>query len=108
MLAPGGTATIVGMVPFDEKIDRHAYALLGERWVQGSSIGCNRFRVEHGRTGLVGCVATRVAHAPVPTPKAPCCSISWRTIPADRQRLNIAATWCSNRRRRAHAGMLTA
>ena len=35
MLAVGGTATVVGMVPFDEKIELHAYALLGERRLQG-------------------------------------------------------------------------
>ena len=49
MLAPGGTATIVGMVPFDEKIELHGYALLGERRLQGSSMGSNRFRVDMPR-----------------------------------------------------------
>ena len=49
MLAVGGTATVVGMVPFDEKIELHAYALLGERRLQGSSMGSNRFRVDMPR-----------------------------------------------------------
>ena len=49
MLAFGGTATIVGMVPFGEKIELHAADLLRERKVQGSSMGSNRFRVDMPR-----------------------------------------------------------
>ena len=49
MLASGGTATIVGMVPFDEKIELHAATLLRERKLQGSSMGSNRFRVDMPR-----------------------------------------------------------
>jgi S-(hydroxymethyl)glutathione dehydrogenase/alcohol dehydrogenase len=46
MLAVGGAATIVGMVPLGEKIELHAYALLGDRKIQGSTMGSNRFRVD--------------------------------------------------------------
>ena len=49
MLAVGGTAAVVGMVPFDEKIELHACVLLGERRLQGSSMGSNRFRVDMPR-----------------------------------------------------------
>lgn len=49
MLAPGGTATIVGMVPFGEKIELHGYDFLRERKIQGSSMGSNRFRVDMPR-----------------------------------------------------------
>ena len=49
MLASGGTATIVGMVPFEEKIELHAATLLRERKLQGSSMGSNRFRVDMPR-----------------------------------------------------------
>jgi S-(hydroxymethyl)glutathione dehydrogenase/alcohol dehydrogenase len=49
MLAPGGTATIVGMVPFGEKIELHGADFLRERKIQGSSMGSNRFRVDMPR-----------------------------------------------------------
>ena len=49
MLAPGGTATIVGLLPVDEKIELHGYALLAERKFQRSSMGSNRFRVDMPR-----------------------------------------------------------
>jgi hypothetical protein len=38
-LRPGGTATIIGMVPFGMKIELHAYDFLRERKIQGSSMG---------------------------------------------------------------------
>jgi S-(hydroxymethyl)glutathione dehydrogenase/alcohol dehydrogenase len=44
MLKVGGTATIVGMVPFGEKIELHGFDFLRERRIQGSSMGSNRFR----------------------------------------------------------------
>src|SRR5580765_4067384 len=37
MLAPGGTATIVGMIPFGQKIELHGFDFLRERRIQGSS-----------------------------------------------------------------------
>ena len=44
MPASGGTATIIGMVPFGMKIELHGYDFLRERKIQGSSMGGNRFR----------------------------------------------------------------
>ena len=49
MLAIGGTATIVGMVPFGQKIELHGFDFLRERKIQGSSMGSNRFRVDMPR-----------------------------------------------------------
>ena len=49
MLAIGGTATIVGMVPFGEKLELHGADFLRERKIQGSSMGSNRFRVDMPR-----------------------------------------------------------
>lgn len=49
MLAIGGTATIVGMVPFGEKLELHGADFLRERRIQGSSMGSNRFRVDMPR-----------------------------------------------------------
>jgi S-(hydroxymethyl)glutathione dehydrogenase / alcohol dehydrogenase len=49
MLAFGGTATLVGMVPFGEKIELHGADFLRERKIQGSSMGSNRFRVDMPR-----------------------------------------------------------
>lgn len=49
MLAFGGTATIVGMVPFGEKLELHGADFLRERRIQGSSMGSNRFRVDMPR-----------------------------------------------------------
>ena len=49
MLGFGGTATIVGMVPFGEKIELHGADFLRERKIQGSSMGSNRFRVDMPR-----------------------------------------------------------
>ncbi len=49
MLRFGGTATLVGMVPFGEKIELHGFDFLRERKIQGSSMGSNRFRVDMPR-----------------------------------------------------------
>ncbi|MEM7025128.1 MAG: zinc-binding dehydrogenase, partial [Pseudomonadota bacterium] len=49
MLAYGGTATIVGMVPFGVKIELHGADFLRERKIQGSAMGSNRFRVDMPR-----------------------------------------------------------
>jgi S-(hydroxymethyl)glutathione dehydrogenase/alcohol dehydrogenase len=49
MLAIGGTATLVGMVPFGQKIELHGADFLRERKIQGSSMGSNRFRVDMPR-----------------------------------------------------------
>jgi Zn-dependent alcohol dehydrogenase len=42
----GGTATIVGMIPFGQKIEPHGFDFLRERKIQGSSMGSNHFRVD--------------------------------------------------------------
>ncbi|MGW5648477.1 Zn-dependent alcohol dehydrogenase [Saccharopolyspora sp. NPDC003752] len=49
MLRPGGTATIIGMIPFGEKISLDGYSFLRERKIQGSTMGSNRFRVDMPR-----------------------------------------------------------
>jgi S-(hydroxymethyl)glutathione dehydrogenase/alcohol dehydrogenase len=49
MLRPGGTATIIGMVPFGLKIELHGYDFLRDRKLQGTSMGGNRFRVDMPR-----------------------------------------------------------
>ncbi|MFP6709923.1 MAG: Zn-dependent alcohol dehydrogenase [Alphaproteobacteria bacterium] len=46
MLAVGGTATIVGMVPVGQKIELDGFAFLRERKIQGSSMDSNRFRTD--------------------------------------------------------------
>jgi S-(hydroxymethyl)glutathione dehydrogenase / alcohol dehydrogenase len=49
MLRPGGTATIIGMVPFGLKIELHGFDFLRDRKIQGTSMGGNRFRVDMPR-----------------------------------------------------------
>jgi S-(hydroxymethyl)glutathione dehydrogenase / alcohol dehydrogenase len=49
MLRPGGTATIIGMVPVGVKIELHGYDFLRDRKLQGTSMGGNRFRVDMPR-----------------------------------------------------------
>ena len=49
MLRGGGTATIIGMVPFGVKIELHGYDFLRDRKFQGTSMGGNRFRVDMPR-----------------------------------------------------------
>src|ERR1700742_121685 len=49
MLRPGGTATIIGMVPLGVKIELHGYDFLRDRKIQGTSMGGNRFRVDMPR-----------------------------------------------------------
>jgi len=49
MLAPGGTATILGMIPVGTKIELHGVDFLAERKIQGSMMGSNRFRVDMPR-----------------------------------------------------------
>lgn len=46
MLGPGGTATLVGMVPLGVKIELHGFDFLRDRKIQGSNMGSNRFRVD--------------------------------------------------------------
>ena len=49
MLRPGGTATIIGMVPYGMKIELHGFDFLRDRKIQGTSMGGNRFRVDMPR-----------------------------------------------------------
>lgn len=49
MLRPGGTATIIGMIPVGTKIELHGPDFLRERRIQGSMMGSNRFRVDMPR-----------------------------------------------------------
>jgi S-(hydroxymethyl)glutathione dehydrogenase/alcohol dehydrogenase len=46
MLAMGGTATIIGMIPIGTTIELQGVALLGERRIQGSVMGSTRFRID--------------------------------------------------------------
>jgi S-(hydroxymethyl)glutathione dehydrogenase/alcohol dehydrogenase len=49
MLRPGGTATIIGAIPADEKIELTGMFLLRDRRIQGAIMGSNRFRVDMPR-----------------------------------------------------------
>ncbi len=49
MLRPGGTATIIGMIPVGVKIELMGSAFLQEKKIQGSMMGSNRFRVDMPR-----------------------------------------------------------
>ena len=46
MLGPGSTATIVGMISQGTKIELDGPSFLGDRKIQGSSMGSNRFRID--------------------------------------------------------------
>jgi S-(hydroxymethyl)glutathione dehydrogenase/alcohol dehydrogenase len=48
-LRPGGTATIIGMIPLGTKIELHGFDFLRERRIQGSLMGSNRFRTDMPR-----------------------------------------------------------
>jgi S-(hydroxymethyl)glutathione dehydrogenase/alcohol dehydrogenase len=48
-LRPGGTATIVGMIPVGQKIELDGPSFLREKKVQGCSMGSNRFKVDTPR-----------------------------------------------------------
>lgn len=49
MLARGGTATIIGMIPVGTMVELHGAEFLMERKMQGSNMGSNRFRVDMPR-----------------------------------------------------------
>ena len=46
MLRKGGTATVIGMIPFGERVEIDGFQLLLEKRLQGSNMGSNRFRVD--------------------------------------------------------------
>ena len=49
MLRQGGTATVIGMIPFGEMVEIPGFAFLSEKKIQGSAMGSNRFRVDMPR-----------------------------------------------------------
>jgi S-(hydroxymethyl)glutathione dehydrogenase/alcohol dehydrogenase len=49
MLRSGGTATVVGLLPFGATIEIPGLSLIAERKLQGSLMGSNRFRVDMPR-----------------------------------------------------------
>lgn len=49
MLRPGGTSTIVGMIPEGTKIEIDGPSFIREKRIQGSSMGSNHFRVDMPR-----------------------------------------------------------
>ena len=46
MLGKGGTATVIGMVPFGQRIEIDGFQLLLEKRLQGTNMGSNRFRLD--------------------------------------------------------------
>jgi S-(hydroxymethyl)glutathione dehydrogenase/alcohol dehydrogenase len=49
MLARGGTANVIGMIPVGQTISLMGAAFLGEKRIQGSLMGSNRFPVDMPR-----------------------------------------------------------
>ena len=45
-LRPGGTCTVIGMIPVGHKVELEGRFLLGERKIQGCTMGSNRFRID--------------------------------------------------------------
>ncbi|MCK9487066.1 MAG: Zn-dependent alcohol dehydrogenase [Dehalococcoidia bacterium] len=48
-IRPGGTATIIGMIPVGQKVELPGAAFLGEKKIQGSNMGSNHFKVDMPR-----------------------------------------------------------
>jgi S-(hydroxymethyl)glutathione dehydrogenase/alcohol dehydrogenase len=48
-IKPGGTATVVGMIPVGQKIELDGPMFLREKKIQGCSMGSNRFKVDMPR-----------------------------------------------------------
>lgn len=48
-IKPGGTATIIGMIPVGQKVELSGPMFLSERRIQGSNMGSNRFRIDMPR-----------------------------------------------------------
>jgi S-(hydroxymethyl)glutathione dehydrogenase/alcohol dehydrogenase len=46
MLKPGGTATVIGMIPSNTKLEIRGIELLSEKKLQGSTMGSNQFRTD--------------------------------------------------------------
>ncbi len=49
MLARGGTANVIGMIPLGVNIELHGADFLGEKRIQGSVMGSNRFPIDMPR-----------------------------------------------------------
>jgi S-(hydroxymethyl)glutathione dehydrogenase/alcohol dehydrogenase len=49
MLANGGVATVIGMIPIGTMVELHGVDFLFEKKIQGSNMGSNRFRVDMPR-----------------------------------------------------------
>jgi S-(hydroxymethyl)glutathione dehydrogenase/alcohol dehydrogenase len=45
-IKPGGTATVIGMIPVGQQVELDGYMFLTERKLQGSNMGSNRFRID--------------------------------------------------------------
>jgi S-(hydroxymethyl)glutathione dehydrogenase/alcohol dehydrogenase len=45
-IRPGGTATVIGMIPVGQKIELDGPMFLREKKIQGCSMGSNRFKVD--------------------------------------------------------------
>jgi S-(hydroxymethyl)glutathione dehydrogenase/alcohol dehydrogenase len=70
MLRAGGTATVIGMIPFGTSIELNGFEFLMEKRIQGSNMGSNRFRIDmprfvdmylDGRLKLDELVSARIA-----------------------------------------------
>ncbi|MGH7838463.1 MAG: Zn-dependent alcohol dehydrogenase [Candidatus Binataceae bacterium] len=48
-IKPGGTATIIGMIPLGQKVELDGSKFLTERKIQGTMMGGNRFRIDMPR-----------------------------------------------------------
>jgi S-(hydroxymethyl)glutathione dehydrogenase/alcohol dehydrogenase len=48
-LRPGGTATIIGMIPVGQKVELDGPMFLREKKIQGCSMGSNRFKIDMPR-----------------------------------------------------------
>jgi S-(hydroxymethyl)glutathione dehydrogenase/alcohol dehydrogenase len=69
MLRPGGTATVIGMIPVGTKIELEGSDFLEEKRIQGSHMGSNRFPIDmpryadfymRGRLNLDAMISARV------------------------------------------------
>src|SRR5579863_3800614 len=49
VIKPGGTATIIGMIPLGQKVELDGSKFLTERKIQGTMMGGNRFRIDMPR-----------------------------------------------------------
>ena len=48
-IRPGGTATVIGMIPVGQKVEHDGPMFLREKKIQGCSMGSNRFKVDMPR-----------------------------------------------------------